>query len=46
MVNVRTLRVFVECDPSHDIFKGFRVGRDYFTEFSAQLLEGVIDRLQ
>ena len=45
MVKVRTLKVFVECDPSHDIFKGFRVGRDYFTDFSARLLEGIMDRL-
>ena len=45
MVAVRTLKVFVECDPSHDIFKGFRIGKNFFTEFAAELLEGIILRL-
>ena len=42
---VRTVKVFVECDPSHDIFNGFRIDRDFFTDFSAGLLEGVLQRL-
>lgn len=45
MVKVRTLKVFVECDPSHDIFKGFRIGKDFFTEFAAHLLEEITRRL-
>ncbi len=43
--SVRTLKVFVEIDPSSDIFKGFRVAKDFFTDFSGALLEGVIERL-
>lgn len=45
MEGVRTVKVFVECDPSHDIFNGFRIDRDFFTGFSAWLLEGVLRRL-
>ena len=45
MKNVRTLNVFVEIDPSHDVFKGFRLGKNFFTDFSAHLLEEIIRRL-
>lgn len=45
MANVRTLKVLVECDPSHDVFRGHRKGRDFFTDFSANLLQEIIDRL-
>lgn len=45
MSAVRTIKVFVECDPSHEIFRGFRIGKDFFTEFAAELLEGVMKRL-
>lgn len=42
---MRLVKVFVECDPSRDIFKGFRVGRDFFTNFAARLLEEILKRL-
>ena len=42
---VRTLKVFVEVDPSSDVFKGFRVAKDFFTNFSGALLEGIVERL-
>ena len=42
---VRTLRVFVEVDPSSPIFKGFRLNRDFFTDFSGNLLKEVMERL-
>lgn len=45
MAAVRTLKVFVECDPSHDMFKGFRLDKAFFTDFSGNLLRGVIQRL-
>ena len=45
MEAVRTVKVFVECDPSHDIFNGFRIDRDFFTGFSRGLLEGILQRL-
>lgn len=43
--SVRTLRVFVEVDPSSPIFKGFRLNRDFFTNFSGTLLRDVMERL-
>ncbi|KAL9597009.1 MAG: hypothetical protein Q9219_005435 [cf. Caloplaca sp. 3 TL-2023] len=43
--SVRTLRVFVEVDPSSPVFKGFRLNRDFFTDFSGALLRGVMERL-
>ena len=45
MEAVRTVKVFVECDPSHEIFDGFRIDRDFFTGFSGGLLEDVLRRL-
>lgn len=45
MEAVRTVKVFVECDPSHDVFSGFRIDRDFFTGFAGRLLEGVLRRL-
>lgn len=45
MIEVRKLKVFVECDPSHDIFKGFRCARGFFTNFAGGILEELIDRL-
>ena len=45
MGGVRRVKVFVECDPSHEIFNGFRIDRDFFTGFSGGLPEGVLGRL-
>ncbi|MCJ1483726.1 hypothetical protein MMC06_003894 [Schaereria dolodes] len=42
---VRSIKVFVECDPSHEVFKGFRVGKDFYTNFSGELLKGILSRL-
>jgi hypothetical protein len=41
-INVRVLKVFVECDPSDAIFKGFRRGDGFYERFSQNLLEGVL----
>lgn len=45
MAGVRKLKVFTECDPSHDIFKGFRFARDFFTNFAGDILEEIMRRL-
>lgn len=45
MAGVRKLRVFMECDPSQDVFKGFRVERDFFTNFAGEILEEILRRL-
>lgn len=41
-VNVRVLKVFVECDPSDAIFQGFRAGDGFYEHFSAGLLDGIL----
>lgn len=45
MTAVRIVKVFVECDPSQDVFKGFRAGEGFYTGFSESLLGGVMDGL-
>ena len=40
--NVRTLKVFVECDPSDSIFTGFRKSEGFYENFSANLLESIL----
>ncbi|KAL8739039.1 MAG: hypothetical protein Q9190_007899 [Brigantiaea leucoxantha] len=42
---VRTLKVFAEVDPSSRVFKGFRLNRVFFTNFSGHLLHDIIERL-
>ena len=44
-VGVRDLKVFVECDPSHQVFQGFRVSIDFFTDFASNLLGRIVERL-
>ena len=44
-VNVQRLKVFVECDPSDKVFKGFRQSEGFYEGFSRALLAGVIDQL-
>lgn len=45
MTKVRVLKLFVECDPSLETFRGFRVDKTFYTEFSQELLEGLLQRL-
>jgi hypothetical protein len=40
--SVRTLKVFVECDPSDPIFNGYRKHEGFYEKFSADLLEGIL----
>jgi hypothetical protein len=40
--SVRVLKVFVECDPSDGIFKGFRMGDGAYERFSAALLDAIL----
>ncbi|KAK1827440.1 hypothetical protein QBC39DRAFT_176614 [Podospora conica] len=42
-LNVRRLTVFVECDPSDNIFNGFRVSDGFYEEFSASLLYNTLN---
>ncbi|KAI9784020.1 MAG: hypothetical protein M1816_001102 [Peltula sp. TS41687] len=45
LTSLRTLVVFVECDPSHDAFRGFRRGKDFFTLWAAGLLRSLLATL-
>lgn len=38
-VSIRTLKIFVECDPSHDSFRGFRMTEPSFTDFAGSILQ-------
>ncbi|KAJ5163295.1 uncharacterized protein N7500_005125 [Penicillium coprophilum] len=42
---VRTLKVFVQCDPSQPAFEGFRKSKDYYTDFCGKLLHQILERL-
>ena len=45
MINVRTLKVLAEVDPTQDIFKGFRLSDDFYTTFCQDLLRQIIHRM-
>ena len=45
MVNMRVLKVHAQIDPSLDIFKGFRIGKNFYTDFAARLLGDVLEML-
>ncbi|KAJ5174879.1 uncharacterized protein N7482_000756 [Penicillium canariense] len=45
MTLTRTLKVFIECDPSQPIFEGFRISKEYYTEFAGRLMRQVLERL-
>ncbi|KAL8903881.1 MAG: hypothetical protein Q9171_007251 [Xanthocarpia ochracea] len=42
---VRTLKVFLEVDPTSPVFKGFRLDWGFYTNFCGTLLRQVIERL-
>ncbi|PHH75709.1 hypothetical protein CDD80_2166 [Ophiocordyceps camponoti-rufipedis] len=44
-IHVDTLSVFVECDPSDGVFKGFRRSDGFYEAFSRSLLAAVVDAL-
>jgi len=43
--SVRVLKIFVECDPSDAIFKGFRKSEGFYERFCANLLDEVLKRV-
>jgi len=40
--SVRTLKVFVQCDPSDPIYNGYRKHEGFYEQFCADLLEGIL----
>ncbi|KAL1991467.1 hypothetical protein VTN49DRAFT_4775 [Thermomyces lanuginosus] len=45
LTGVETLKVFVQCDPSHPVFEGFRISTDFYTNFAGDLLRGILQQL-
>lgn len=45
MTVMRTLKVFVGCDPSQPVFEGFRISKEFYTEFSGRLMRQILERL-
>lgn len=45
MALTRTLKLFIECDPSQPIFEGFRISKEYYTEFSGRLVKEILQYL-
>jgi hypothetical protein len=43
--DVKVLKVFVECDPSDAIYKGWRMGEGLYESFCASLLTAVMDEV-
>ncbi|CAM1504881.1 Fc.00g024720.m01.CDS01 [Cosmosporella sp. VM-42] len=44
-VNVRTITVFVECDPGDNAFKGFRRSEGFYETFSCNLLSSILEEM-
>ena len=42
---VRILKIFVECDPSQPMYKGFRKSESFYTNFTGKLLVDILKRL-
>ena len=40
-LNLRKFHVFVEVDPSHPIFEGWRIDEDFYTDFCGGLLKRI-----
>ncbi|KAJ5103342.1 hypothetical protein N7532_003871 [Penicillium argentinense] len=45
MTLTRTLKVFIECDPSQPVFEGFRISKEYYTEFAGKLMQQILKQL-
>ena len=45
MERVHTLEIFVQCDPSHPVFEGFRISSGFYTNFAGGLLRQVLEAL-
>ncbi|KAL4906554.1 hypothetical protein BDW74DRAFT_134360 [Aspergillus multicolor] len=45
MTRLRVLKVFVECDPSHPVFNGFRISNDFYSDFAGGLLQQILEKL-
>ncbi|KAL4951993.1 hypothetical protein BDW69DRAFT_168769 [Aspergillus filifer] len=42
---LRLLKIFIECDPSHPVFRGFRISDNFYSDFAGGLLHDVLEKL-
>jgi hypothetical protein len=45
MTGVKIFKIFIQCDPSHPVFEGFRVSNDYYTVFAGELVHQILEQL-
>ncbi|KAL2814538.1 hypothetical protein BDW59DRAFT_20983 [Aspergillus cavernicola] len=45
MTRLRSLKIFVEVDPSHPIFEGWRISKNYYSDFAGDLLQQILEKL-
>ncbi|KAL3472224.1 hypothetical protein BJX99DRAFT_9877 [Aspergillus californicus] len=45
MTRLRTLKIFIEVDPSHPVFEGWRVSKHYYSDFAGDLLKQILEKL-
>ncbi|KAL4781693.1 hypothetical protein BJX76DRAFT_334661 [Aspergillus varians] len=45
LTRLRLLKVFIECDPSHPVFQGFRISDDFYSDFAGGLLQQILEKL-
>lgn len=45
MTGVKIFKIFIQCDPSHPIFEGFRISSDFYTGFAGGLVHQILEQL-
>jgi hypothetical protein len=45
MTRLQLLKVFIECDPSHPVFDGWRISNNFYQDFAGGLLKQILERL-
>jgi hypothetical protein len=45
MTGVKIFKIFIQCDPSHPIFEGFRISNDFYTGFAGGLVRQILEQL-
>jgi hypothetical protein len=45
MTGLQTLKIFIQCDPSHPVFEGFRISSDFYTGFAGGLVQKMLEQL-
>ncbi|CRG88129.1 hypothetical protein PISL3812_05156 [Talaromyces islandicus] len=45
MTGVKIFKIFIQCDPSHPVFEGFRISNDYYTGFAGELVRQILEQL-